>query len=82
MRYWPERRRQKVGDERRVARDDDVVASTVGGWQTGGFEVGDTYLTLWIPLTRAPGDMPMTVRRASAEDCACTVMSRPEPRKE
>ena len=40
MRYWPERRRQKVGDERRVARDDDVVASTVGGWQTGGFEVG------------------------------------------
>ena len=43
MRYWPERRRQTGGDERRVARDDDVVASTVGGWQTGGVEVrGDT----------------------------------------
>ena len=44
MRYWPERRRQTGGDERRVARDDDVVASTVGSWQTGDVEVGETLI--------------------------------------
>ena len=38
--------------------------------------------TRWTPVTTTPGNMSMTVRLASADDSACTVMSRPEPRIE
>lgn len=37
------------------------------------------FLIRWTPVTTAPGNMSMTVRRASGADSACTVMSRPLP---
>jgi hypothetical protein len=37
---------------------------------------------LWIPVTTAVGNMFVTLRRASEEDSAKTVILRPEPRIE
>jgi hypothetical protein len=54
-----------------LCREAPGILDTAGNGQMPAVMAGRRYLMRCTPVTTAPGNMSMTVRRASADDSAC-----------